>query len=246
MINKILSQLGYQIVKKNTTVNFPHEEAFVALQSNCSPYSMTSPERMYGLYRSLLYLEKYKLAGSLVECGVWRGGSAMMMASTLKSLGNTQRQLYLYDTFEGMPPPTSADIDVKGNTAEKLMKTQAPSDADSVWCVADLAEVKRNMASTKYPENNIHYIQGKVEDTLPAHLPQGPIALLRLDTDWYESTQHLLQHLFPLLIPGGVLIVDDYGHWAGCRKAVEEYFEDKPILLHRVDYTGVAGVVVKM
>jgi O-methyltransferase len=94
------------------------------------------------------------------------------------------------------------------------------------------------MGVTKYPPANIHYVKGKVEDTIPATLPSDGIALLRLDTDWYESTAHELKHLYPLLIVSGVLIIDDYGHWDGCKKAVDEYFENRPLLLNRIDYTG--------
>ena len=72
---------------------------------------------------------------------------------------------------------------------------------------------------------------------IPKYLP-GEIALLRLDTDWYKSTQHELIHLYPLLVGSGVLIIDDYGHWQGAKKAVDEYFSDKKILLNRIDYTG--------
>ena len=79
------------------------------------------------------------------------------------------------------------------------------------------------MASTGYPPDRVRYVKGPVERTIPDRLPGGPIALLRLDTDWYESTRHELLHLFPLLSPGGVLIIDDYGHWSGARKAVDEY-----------------------
>ena len=99
--------------------------------------------------------------------------------------------------------------------------------------------VKKNMASTDYPEENIIYIKGKIEETLPGYIP-GKISILRLDTDWYESTKHELEHLYPILSPGGVLIIDDYGHFAGARKAVDEYFSglEKPPYMSRIDYSG--------
>ena len=108
-----------------------------------------------------------------------------------------------------------------------------------VWAYGSLDEVRRNLGSTGYPDQYISFIEGKVEDTIPTNVPDR-ISLLRLDTDWYESTRHELQHLYPRLSPGGVLIIDDYGQWAGARKAVDEYVEDKKlkILLHRIDYTG--------
>jgi hypothetical protein len=104
--------------------------------------------------------------------------------------------------------------------------------------------VQRNLAGTGYDLASVKFIKGKVEETIPAHAP-ARIALLRLDTDWYESTRHELAHLFPRLVPGGVLILDDYGHWQGSRRAVDEYMAEHgiPILLNRVDYT--ARIAVK-
>ena len=104
---------------------------------------------------------------------------------------------------------------------------------------AGFDEVRRNLASTGYPSDRLHFIRGRVEDTIPASAPES-IALLRLDTDWYESTRHELTHLYPRLVRGGVLIIDDYGHWQGARQATDEYFSvlGSPVLLHRIDYTG--------
>jgi hypothetical protein len=112
-------------------------------------------------------------------------------------------------------------------------------DQEMVRAQAKLSDVQRNLGSTQYPHDQIRYIVGKVEETIPRYLP-GQIALLRLDTDWYSSTHHELSHLYPLLSPQGFLIIDDYGHWAGARKATDEYFaaHKHPPFLHRVDYTG--------
>jgi O-methyltransferase len=109
----------------------------------------------------------------------------------------------------------------------------------SSWMEASIEDVKQNMLSTGYPTEQLHFIKGDVQETIPATVPDR-IALLRLDTDWYASTLHELQHLYPLLVPGGVLIIDDYGHFDGARQAVDEYFAEQgtPILLHRLDYTG--------
>jgi O-methyltransferase len=99
------------------------------------------------------------------------------------------------------------------------------------------------MYSTGYDMGRIHFVKGKVEDTIPNGAPSR-IAILRLDTDWYESTRHELENLYPRLSPRGVLIIDDYGHWAGCRQAVDEYIHSNKIklLLNRVDYTGRVAV----
>ncbi|MES2226273.1 MAG: TylF/MycF/NovP-related O-methyltransferase [Pseudomonadota bacterium] len=206
------------------------------------PFTMTSLERRASLLGAVDHLVKHRVPGDIVECGVWRGGSMMAVALALLARGDTTRHLYLFDTFEGMSEPTAADRSVSGESAQaQLDRTRR---GEGVWCEAGLADVQANLWSTGYPRDRIHFVQGKVEDTIPATLPQR-IALLRLDTDWYESTRHELAHLYPLLSKHGVLIVDDYGHWQGAKQAVDEYFADsaEPVFLHRVDYT--ARLVVK-
>lgn len=163
----------------------------------------------------------------------------MAMAKTLANQSSTDRTLWLYDTFEGMSDPTDSDVDFVGRTADSMLATQERTDTESIWCYSALEEVKNNLQSTGYPDTRIRYVVGKVEETIPNSIPDQ-IAVLRLDTDWYESTRHELEQLYPRLVPGGVLIVDDYGHWEGCRKAVDEYFARNglPVLLNRIDYTG--------
>jgi hypothetical protein len=199
---------------------------------------MTSPERLNALVHAVEYVLRAEVPGAIVECGVWRGGSMMAIAHTLLRLGRTERMLFLFDTFSGMPPPSDVDRDHHGNAATALMAAQDPA-TSFVWAIASLDEVRRNLESVPYPADRIRYVAGRVEATVPDHAPDR-IALLRLDTDWYESTRHELVHLFPRLSPGGVLLIDDYGHWDGCRKAVDEYIEAHrlPILLCRIDYTG--------
>ena len=159
----------------------------------------------------------------------------MTIALTLLALGETTRSLCLYDTFEGMSSPTINDRRLDGVPAEDALKR----DASGTLCYASLEDVRANMISTEYPKDKIHFFKGKVEDTMPANLPSR-LAILRLDTDWYESTKHELVHLYPLLHENGVLVIDDYGHWQGAKKAVDEYFHEKgsSIYLHRIDYTG--------
>lgn len=203
-----------------------------------APFTMTSPERVHALVTAVEYIVRSEIPGDMVECGVWRGGSMMAVALTLKRLGADGRHLRLYDTFTGMPPARNIDADLSGRKASKLLEEQDPEISD-VWARANLEEVRGNMRETGYPSENISYVKGKVEETLPARAPDR-IALLRLDTDWYASTRHELEQLYPRLSPGGVLIIDDYGHWQGARKAVDEYIEKLgiPILLCRIDYTG--------
>jgi O-methyltransferase len=172
-----------------------------------------------------------------VECGVWRGGSMMAVALTLLRLGVTNRDLYLFDTFAGMTDPGEHDLKHSGERAADLL---AGASHDShVSAVAPLDEVQANMLDLGYPNERIHFVEGPVEETLPARAPDE-IALLRLDTDWYSSTKHELVHLYPRLAPGGVLILDDYAYWQGARRAVDEYMAEHglTLLLTRVDSTA--------
>jgi hypothetical protein len=138
-----------------------------------------------------------------------------------------------------MSDPSEADIDYSGKHSSERLTKENKFKAANIWCYATLDEVKKNMKSTGYPEDKFKYIQGKVEETIPATVPEK-IAVLRLDTDWYESTKHELEHLFPLLNKHGILIIDDYGFWKGSRKAVDEYFAAMGIFpfLNRIDYSG--------
>ena len=195
------------------------------------PYTQTSLERVATLADAVEYVIGANVPGDLVECGVWRGGSSMAIALTLLRLGAGERRLWLYDTFGRMPEPGRHDRDYAGRAVSGHEESMLGESGLS------LSDVQAAMRSTSYPEERISYVAGRIEDTIPASVP-AEIALLRLDTDWYESTRHELEHLYPRLVRGGVLIIDDYGHYAGAREAVDEYFAGRPILLARVDYTG--------
>lgn len=203
------------------------------------PFTMTSIERVKSLLDAITYVIKNNVSGDLVECGVWKGGSMMAALLQLKKTGE-KRTIWLYDTFEGMSEPSYHDIDNKGQLAtERLLVEDKYS--SNVWAYSTLDEVKGNMNTIKDHQCDLKFIKGKVEDTLTLKdsLPEK-ISILRLDTDWYESTKVELEILFPKLSKGGILLIDDYGHWKGCKKAVDEYFEnsENPIFLNRVDYTG--------
>jgi O-methyltransferase len=202
------------------------------------PFTLTSPERIQALLGATRYVVQAGIPGEIVECGVWLGGSMMAVARTLCRMSESSRNLYLFDTFEGMTDATEKDRNYRGKDAAGLM-SRARGTSDDVWAIGPLEAVQRNMTSTGYPAERVHYKVGRVEDTLPREAPDQ-IALLRLDTDWYESTRHELEYLFPRLAPGGVLIIDDYGHWEGAKRAVDEYIQahNLKILLNRIDYTG--------
>lgn len=215
-----------------------------------TPDTMTSPERILALCEAVSYVCQNKVPGDIVECGVWKGGSMAAIARSLQALDASDRQLWMYDTFEGMSSPTENDVDFQGQTANRLMSqsdANRSQEKDSIFCQCSLESVKTTLRRTGYPDALLRYVKGKVEETLTDEAVDAApdrIALLRLDTDWYESTRCELEQLFPKLVPGGVLIIDDYGHWQGCRKAVDEYFAKNNIqmFLHRVDYTGRLGI----
>lgn len=205
-----------------------------------SPYTMTSRERLWSLIQSVRYISQLEVPGDFVECGVWRGGSVMTMALTLMDLNQVNRTLWLYDTFEGMTRPTDVDVAAdSGMTAQELLDSTPIADGDNVWCVASLDDVRTNVLGTGYPEDHVRFVTGPVEETLEFEIPDR-IALLRLDTDWYESTRASLEHLYGKLVPGGVCILDDYGHWQGARKAVDEFFlaDNVRPLMMPIDFSG--------
>ena len=248
----MIQKAGFDVVRhqrrKSNSWEYPldFDTSKIEICEAVQPYTMTSPERVNAVIQAVRYVVSHEIGGAMVECGVWKGGSSMAMALTLMEMGGQDRDLYLYDTFSGMSTPTDVDVSIKGARAHrKFMETRVSEDV-SEWCLSPLDEVRENVYGTGYDRDRVHFVKGKVEDTIPDTLP-GEIALLRLDTDWYESTKHEMIHLFPLLKKGGVLIVDDYGHWEGARRAVDEYIAEKDIriLLNRIDYTGRIAIKVE-
>lgn len=235
-VQRLLDRLGFQVVRSRTAFS-PEELEIIA---KVRGYTSSSAERITGLINAVKYLVGNRIEGAFVECGVWRGGSMMAAMYTLLNVGDTSREFYLYDTFEGMSPPTDRDVMFDGRKAADILKdfpkVEGPG---NYWCIASMEDVWQNVVGTGYPADKIHLIRGRVEDTLPRQAPPR-IALLRLDTDWYESTKHELIHLYPRLSDHGVLIIDDYGHWLGARQAVDEFFAQMSFrpMLHRLDYTG--------
>ena len=239
--NKILRRFGFRISKDGPDIpsDILNDGTFMKLYNRCKEHTMTSVERMYGLYQALNYVTENNIAGDFVECGVWKGGSSMMIGLFLRDRGILDRKIYLYDTFEGMSTPSDFDKNAAGELASGLLEVQDKKDETSIWCYSSLEEVKLNLQSTGYPSGNIVFVKGKVEDTLTNNLP-GKLALLRLDTDWYESTKIELELLYPLLSDNGILIIDDFGFWEGAKKAVIEYFSKigRNPFLQRIDFTG--------
>ena len=240
-LKKQIKRAGYDVVKLNKEQQWPadFETDHKRIAQKVAPFTMTSPERVFGLIESVKYITKHGIEGDIVECGVWKGGSMLAIAEALKDAGVQNRKLYLYDTFEGMSEPTEADRSHDDQDAVNLLQKDTNKEKNLVWAYSTLDTVKKTMQLSAYPQELITYVKGKVEETLPRTLP-GKIALLRLDTDWYESTKHELEQLYPLLVPGGILIIDDYGFWKGARKAVDEYIAQHSLrlFLARMDDTG--------
>jgi O-methyltransferase len=189
------------------------------------PWTMTGADKVYALIQAVRYVTRHRIPGDVVECGVWRGGSMQAAARTLLALNDTSRDLHLFDTFDGMPAPSARDVRRSDErTAEELL-AEEERERSLVWAVASLEDVRQGFAQIPYPRERIHFVKGRVEDTIPEHAPDR-ISILRLDTDWYESTRHELEHLYPRLSPGGVLLLDDYGYWEGAREAVDEFLEE--------------------
>lgn len=206
------------------------EPGFGEVYPHVKDITLTSVAKMYALYNACSYLTRAKVPGDIAECGVFRGGSSMLCALTLKKDGDTSRTIHMYDTYEGMPDSTDKDVFLDGTTT-------IPKGA----LYAGLEEVKTNMARTGYLADKLVYIKGMVENTLPAQAPEQ-LSLLRLDTDFHDSTYHAMVHLYPRLARGGVLVLDDYGSMQGARDAVLNYFQENDIhvLIHRIERLGIA------
>ena len=242
-IDSVARRMGLQISRLSSLQErFPVEasEADKVVIRALRPFTMTSSERLWSLLNAVRYVVDEDLPGDFVECGVWRGGSVMAMTSELGRLGVADRRIWLYDTFAGMTDPTAEDVEaVSGVSAATMLGETPVGDGDNVWCVAGRADVEANVRSTEYPLDQFTFVEGDVAHTLHSSAPEQ-VSLLRLDTDWYESTKVGLEVLYPQLVVGGVCILDDYGHWQGARKAVDDYFEQqghRPFM-HPIDFSG--------
>lgn len=246
LVKTSIRALGYQILPVHPSASVRTQNPDITDQEwetilMAQPFTMTSLERILASIRSAAYVSLNRIPGDIVECGVWRGGSSMAIARTLVNLGDTSRRIYCYDTFEGMTEPTREDVDAWRRPADDLLRSAklVEKKNDSlVWAFASLEDVCANLRTTAYPMENITFVKGAVEETIPDIISEQ-IALLRLDTDWYASTRHELIHLYPRLVVSGILIIDDYGHWEGSKRAVDEYFSHgHSIFFNRIDYTG--------
>lgn len=208
--------------KKTDGIPKDFDAEMAAIIRAVRPYTMTSLDKLHALISATRYVARHDIPGDMVECGVWRGGSMHAVARTLDGVGVRNRDLYLYDTYEGMTEPTVKDIRHDGNSAAGQLAARDKSSA--IWACASLEDVRAGFESIPYPSERLHFVKGPVEQTVPGTLPDQ-IAILRLDTDWYESTAHELAHMYDRLVPGGVLMIDDYAYWQGSRLATDEFLQ---------------------
>jgi O-methyltransferase len=222
-------------------LDFSAEEKILCAEAR--HVSLTTPQAVVSLARAVRHVIDRKTPGAFVECGVFKGGSIIVILRTLLLCGVTDRDIYLFDTFEGMPEPDENDIFYTGDAASALFKFFGGKGTKSDWVRADLDSVRERVLATGYPRERIHFVKGMVEDTLPQEAPEQ-VALLRLDTDFYKSTKHELVHLYPRISRGGILILDDYGVFRGAQQATDEYFRecDVEMFLTRVDEAVRLGV----
>jgi O-methyltransferase len=248
-----LGRLGFSLVRRrgvdagldgDARHDLDRDADLQATWAAVEPYTLTSLERVAALVHGVRHVARNGIAGDIVECGVWRGGSMLAAVRTLLAEGDTTRTCWLYDTFTRMPPPGERDFDIWGQHASAYFEGDVDPHDTEGYRYLPLEEVQQLLRGTGYPVERLRFVQGLVEDTIPAEAPER-IALLRLDTDWYESTAHELRHLLPRVVDGGLLLVDDYGQFTGARQAVDEALAElaDPPFLHRIDWTGRLAVI---
>jgi len=236
MIVKLSSYFGYSLINKNQKIIelATDEKKLINLVKN---YTMTPQIRIYGLIKALKHINQKKILGDYVECGVWKGGNIILFKKIMELSNDYNRKIFAYDTFEGMTEPDENDFDISKNLNAKFLMNKDKDKKTNIWGVCSLENVKNNIQSNVKNIDNIKFIKGPVEQTLAIqmNLPEK-ISLLRLDTDWYSSTKKELEILYKKVSPGGIIIIDDYGHWGGSKKAVDEFFSNKYVWMHYIDY----------
>jgi hypothetical protein len=225
-----------------TPVDFTRQDVAVIDFVLGNRLTMVTRQRLIATINACKHAVRAEIDGDFVECGVWRGGNAIAAKMTFENYASDKR-VWLFDTFAGMTAPTDVDrAAFTGGAASDEFEQHRRADHNA-WCYASIEDVRRNFAAAGVAADGIRFVQGDVLSTLAdaANLPEA-ISVLRLDTDWYESTRAELEVLYPRLATGGSLLIDDFGHWEGARKAVEEYFEalapPRRPLLHYTDHTG--------
>lgn len=246
---KLFHNLGYSITSvkgryHDIAVELDDIEVEIIKHVLESGYTTTSVPRLVNTLKSCRYAVENDIPGDFVECGVWRGGHGILAKKILEHLGSNKK-VWMFDTFEGMTTPTSFDVEAASQSEAKKQFESSQRETHNDWCYASLEDVKKNCTDSGLNIEAFEFIKGDVCKTLKVSkkLPKE-VCVLRLDTDWYASTKVELEVLYPRLSKSGVIIIDDYGHWEGARKAVDEYFHStlsKP-LFNVIDYTGRSAI----
>lgn len=249
LIKSTLNSFGYEIRRVNPKV-WPVElskaEREIINYVMSKQLTMVSYEGVWATVMACKYVIDGDIEGDFVECGVWRAGNSILAAEMFR-LYNSDKKIWLFDTFKGMTAPTNLDVLASTGKSAKNKYDADQKEAHNDWCYASLQEVRGNFSSRGLI-SNICYVEGDVCQSLDIGSVELPskICVLRLDTDWYESTKKELEVLYPKLSIGGCLIIDDYGHWSGSKKATDEYFEkhqNRPFFQY-TDYSGRMAVKV--
>ncbi|MBI4947284.1 MAG: class I SAM-dependent methyltransferase [Bacteroidetes bacterium] len=225
--------------KENSYMGFDLEvEAYSNIEL-IRPYTMLTYPRLVTLFQQVVFCERNKIEGCFVECGTWKGGAVGLMALANLKNNTIRRHIHLFDSFEGIPEPDEL-VDgaralnevrsVKGETKGRLVavKNLYETFADGIGTLEINKKLMEEVIG--YDKSFLHYHKGWFQDTVPKDaLTVGKIAILRLDGDWYASTKVCLDHLFDNVVSGGFVIIDDYGTYEGCKKAVDEFMQSKNI-----------------
>jgi predicted O-methyltransferase YrrM len=222
------------------------DKAFWGIHEKWHSKTMIPWQGCYDAYSAAKYVAQSGIEGDIVECGVWKGGSSIIMAETLGAYGCADKSIYMYDTFSGMTEPDSRDVSFQSHNEAHLTWKKRQNDTHNAWAYAGLEEVRDNVGRADCSFEKFIFVKGDVCQTIPEVVPEK-ISILRLDTDWYKSTYHEMLHLFPRLSIGGVLIVDDYGTYSGARDAVDDYLKEWKVPIHLASnhrYGAAVGVKV--
>ena len=193
-------------------------------------HTMIGLPRLENLRHCVETVIREDIDGDLIETGVWRGGACIFMRGILKAYGCTTRKVWVADSFAGLPAPDASRAPADKGDKHQHYKQLAVS----------LEQVQGNFRTFGLLDEQVHFLKGWFKDTLPT-APIERLAVCRLDGDMYESTDDALRNLYDRLVPGGFLIVDDYGAVPGCKQAVEDFREAKNIKepMRSIDWTGV-------
>jgi hypothetical protein len=221
-----------EIVPLDKSKHYTMANTLDIIWNTVQPYTYLGKKRIANNIQCINEILDKGIQGDIIEIGVYKGGSIMSMLLALNQR-SAIRPVRLYDTFSGMTAPLDCDVEAHSEKHYNDCIEQNPE----IKCIADLEFVQKNVSMIPYPVESLHYHVGDIMKTTTF---PSQIALLRLDTDFYDSTKFELEHFYPLVSHGGIIVVDDYGHWKGARKAVDEFIANKPhIKLIPIDYTGV-------